>query len=268
MTKKRILHEITLTKIATVDFPCQEHAIAVLVKKKGSDTTSDEAGIAGKTDNKGDIMSEINKALGLPDTATEAQVLEAIAKMNTKDKANEKAKLDAEAEAKKLKDEAETKEKARKAADLDEQFASFDGNIVKKSEVGASYLVMKSMNDELIKARVAAETTELVKRAETEFANIPCGLDAKVSILRLAKSAPENARIAIDSVLKGYSEMIDVGMQTLGKRAAKDVGGDPESKLEDMAKRRSTEDKISFESAYVKVLETNEGAALYAQIQS
>lgn len=279
MGKKRVLHELVLTKIAAVDDPCQEPALAVLQKNKDSgDKPGKQAGESGES-NEGNIMFDIKKKLGLPDTATDDQIEKAFAEL-------EKAKTDLEAVTK-AKEESDGKVTALTAdlakaktdaeAELakakgDETFTKHDGSVISKNKVGAdTFSMLKDMNDEIVKSRTAAETSELAKRAETEFKNIPGSIDSKVSILRLAKRAPEADRTALEELLKSHDAMVAAGMKTLGKSkpgAADENGDDPEDKLDSMAKARAEKDGIGFDAAMAKVLETSEGAALYAQIDS
>ena len=80
--KKRIITALGVTKIAAVDLPCQEHATAAIIKRRDSGPDPvNKAGQSGATDIQGVTMSAaIKKALGLPETASDTQVEEAIAK--------------------------------------------------------------------------------------------------------------------------------------------------------------------------------------------
>lgn len=89
MAKRRILNELTLTKIAAVDYPCQEHALAAIIKSKNhsGDEPGKKAGTSGGPDNTEILMSVITKALGLPDNASEETVAAELAKRDAVAKA-------------------------------------------------------------------------------------------------------------------------------------------------------------------------------------
>lgn len=253
------------------------HAHIMFFKSKNSGVEpGKEAGKSGVSD-QGITMSVITKALGLPDTATEADIETAITK-NLADlelaKAD-KTKSDAAMVAAQAKATAaeEAAEGVKKAAEIqkaalegDETFTKFDGALIKKSAVGTEmYSMLKAANDEVIKARTAAETSEFAKRAESEFKHVG-KVDDTVVLLRMAKRAGEEGKL-LETVLKSYNDMTAAGFKNLGKKAGGEgESDDPEAKLDALTKAAMVKDSIGEAEAMTKVLQTPDGAALYAQM--
>lgn len=243
-----------LNEVSIVDEGDNPSAHIVLVKTKDSgDEPGKVAGKSGDQPDKGDIMSK-----ELEDQI--AVLTKALADQKAETAALVKAKED---EIAKMKTDAEQAEIAKKAQAEDESFTNFAGEDIKKSAVGPAYSMMKAMNDELVKARVAAETSEFAKRAESEFKHVGA-VDNTVALLRMAKRAPEADAKVLTDLMKSYNDMVAAGFKTIGKVKGAVESDDPETKLEAMAKARAKAENITEDEAFVKVLETPEGAELYA----
>jgi len=113
--------------------------------------------------------------------------------------------------------------------------------------------------------RQAAETTSLEKRAgELEF--LPGTTEVKISMLKAIDAIPNEAerQSALESLQSQNSDMAKA-FETHGVRNGTVTHGGPSETLEGLAKKYATDHKVDEDVAMVKVLETPEGEALYAQ---
>lgn len=345
MAPRRILHEIRLDKIAAVDRPCQEPALATIMKrapelpdladaaavKKAVAGLSDQvepalakhliaraealgvtnalpdgfvakhapAGHAGSTtDNEGDTMSSaIKKALGLADTATDAEVATAIEKAaaastaaaaeltmakalatlsdGTRAHYVELEKADKE----KAKDflameEADRKKEVAKALAGDETI-TLEGQTISKRAVGdAVFAVMKgqaarldAQAADIAKAKEERETAIYKAAATTDYAHLAGTVDERASVLKaVAGIKDENVRKAAEAIFKAAEATAKVAFSRAGVGAGSIEKRSAEDQLTTMAKELQKADpKLDFAKAYSQVLETPEGAALYDQ---
>jgi hypothetical protein len=214
------------------------------------------AGQAGTPLNKGDVMSvELKKALGLPETATEADVLKAIA---DKDAAIVKANEDLE----KAKappaddDDGPCDEDMKKALASGDAFRTPEGVVITKKAVGDStFAVLKSQNDRLVKteadlakAREADEERSFAKRAE----DLGCAPEFG-STLRKAYAGDTSAQAELEKQIKGLNEQIDKGalIETFGKSGeAGTATAEFTAKVEEVKK---ADPKLTDPQAYSKV---------------
>lgn len=292
--RRNIMRKFEIDEISGVDVPCQEGARAAFFKR-GAPAAS-----IGK-----DTMSEIKKALGLADTATDADVSAAIVK-NAADLA--KAQADAALALKKSgmsdatrahydalaksdanaakdfldKDEEARKADVAKAAAGDETFTSVDGATISKRAVGDSvYAILKSQDariktqgDEIAKAAEAAADSAIRKRATVEFPHLAGSEDDRFAVLKYLSKAPEDVRKASDAILKAADAAAKFAFSKAGRGAAPGEGptGDSaEAKLNSLAKRHkeaNAASNMTIEKAMDEVLQTPEGAALYEQTLS
>lgn len=289
--RRNIMRKFVIDEISGVDVPCQEGARAAFFKRGAPAASIGE-----------DTMSDIKKALGLADTATDAEVAAAITK-------NAAAVVSAQAEAavalKKSgmsdatrahydvlaksddkaakdfldKDEDARKAEVAKAAAGDETFTSVDGATISKRAVGESvYSILKSQDarikaqgDEIAKAAEVAADSAIRKRAAVEFPHLAGSEDDRFAVLKHLAKAPEDVRKAADAILKAADAAAKFAFSKAGRGAAPGEGptGDsPEAKLNNLAKRHQevhAASKMTFEKAMDDVLQTPEGAALYEQ---
>jgi len=322
---KRILREIRLGKIAAVDFPCQEHAMATIIKRAPDESTETDGGkmakalfgalrksglfvgpsdetdgaenfdevigeqemtrefwddyynatnalqeclmsilkddtatdksplfqesikqfadyieqimpgqigkslaegitALAKLESTGVPMSdELKKALGLPATATEAEMLKAVLAIASGETATLKADL-----AKALDELEKTKAKMQADAkgDLDgdevmakalrdgDAFKAIDGRVIMKAKVGDDVFAMfKSQNDllvkqgaDLAKARDREEEATFAKRA-TDL-----GMTAETgAVMRKAYAGDPAAQATMETLIKGLVEQVETG---------------------------------------------------------
>jgi hypothetical protein len=166
-------------------------------------------GQAGTTT--GEVMTpELKKALGLPETATDADVLKAIADRDTElakakeDLAKAKAKEPAD-------DDADDMAKALASGDA---FKTPEGQIITKKAVGDStYAVLKSQNDRIVKAEAdlakakdAEIDREFAKRAEDR------GFGAEFGpTLRKAYNGDAAAQLELEKRIDALNKQIEEG---------------------------------------------------------
>ena len=156
-----------------------------------------------------------------------------------------------------------------------------DGTEIRKSH-GEIAEKMARQNDansnELAKARDEREQLKFEKAAGEAMAHYPGDVSVRAFILRaidgaVAKAAKEER----DDLRKRAMEVITAGEKALAKRFGR-IGknvpdheslddGDPEAELDALAKKHAKENKISFHKAYDAVLKTEEGEALYMEIE-
>ena len=169
------------------------------------------AGQAGTPVNKGDVMTvELKKALGLPETASEADVLKAIADKDT-DLAKTKEELE-KAKAKAPADDGDADDEMKKSLASGDAFRTPEGVIITKKAVGdATFQVLKSQNDRIVKAeedlkkaREADEERAFAKRAEDAGCTLAFG-----STLRKAYSGDKAAQEELEKQIKALNEQVD-----------------------------------------------------------
>lgn len=227
----------------------QENIPGEIGKSLAVGFTSAIAGAAG-TPLKGATMSkELKKALGLPETATEADIIKAIAdqaaalakaervaKMSAKHKAHHE-KLKGEAadkfEAmspaerdKEMEKDAETDEKVEKALKSGEAFKTPEGVVMHKRDFGtdAAFSFAKSAND-----RLTAQAVEIAKHKETEdaaaFAKraVAAGQpEAFGAILRKAYAGDATAQAEVERTMAALKKQAEEGglFRTFGSGSA------------------------------------------------
>lgn len=232
------------------------------------------------------MTPEIKKALGLPDTATDAQVAEAIAKSAAATvaltKANERLARKAKASAgdkkhiddSKMNDDdaddflqksdAERASIIAKAAEGDETLTSA-GVTIRKSEVGAAaFTFMKAQATALTESQAAfakaedeRKTAIYKSRVQTEMGYLPGTVDEHVSVLKGIDLMPEAARAVQLNIIKAANATAEMAFTKYGAGAGN--GGEATSanpkdaalaKLDSLASDISKTASISFAKAY------------------
>lgn len=289
--RRNIMRKFVIDEISGVDVPCQEGARAAFFKRGAPAASIGE-----------DTMSDIKKALGLADTATDAEVAAAITKNAA---AAVQAQADAALALKKAglsdatrehfnalakksekeamdfldKDEEARKAEVAKAAAGDETFTSVDGATISKRAVGDGvYSILKSQDarikaqgEEIAKAAEAATDSAIRKRATVEFPHLAGSEDDRFAVLKYLAKAPEDVRKSADAILKAAEAASKLAFSKAGRGAAPGegpTGDNPEAKLNSLAKRHQETHAASgmtFEKAMDEVLQTPEGSALYEQ---
>ena len=164
-------------------------------------------------------VAELTKSLALA---------ESLAKLSDKERAfmsqlDDEAAEEFRAAAKEKRDQL-----MNKAAEGDEVFKSVDGMEIRKSAVGPAFDILKSQDEalrvtraELAKQADRAQTVELMKRAEEEFANLPGETVAKVAVLKGLAGLDVDAQATLTAMLKAGNEALAKGFQSFGVSGGK-----------------------------------------------
>lgn len=156
--------------------------------------------------------------------------------------------------------------KGKREVPADESFTDVDGAVISKSAVGsAAYQVMKAQNARLAKMQDDLDMQTLTKRAETELKHLPGDVVAKARVLKAIDKMPEAERATLDQILKAADAAAAPGFKPAA--VAGEESNDPADKLEKMAKQHAADNKVSYSAAYTAVLATDEGKALYKEMQ-
>lgn len=220
----------------------------------------------------GAMSSAIKKALGLAETATDAEVEAAITKSLEAGKALEKAQADAaaalvkagmsDAEKSYCKDMApdevskfmgkKPEDRAaamKKAADIakadDEEYTAQDGTVIRKSVVGPAFSILKSQDSALKKAaddlaieKAARETATFAKLAGDDYRHVPGTVEKKAGILKSIYGLKDAERDEVLGIFKAYDKMIAAGFAKIGaKPPAGDEGAEDEATADDKLKK-------------------------------
>jgi hypothetical protein len=284
MARRNIMRKFRIGEISGVDNPCQAHARAVIFKR--GEPLAEE----------GETAVNIKKSLGLPDTATDAEVAAALEKRDadaaalaaqvadlTKratlsdetrehhaalEKAGDKAKAAAFLD----KSEDERKKDVALAKSGDET-VTVEGQTISKRAVGdAVFSVMKAQSARLDaqeadikKARETAELATFTKRATDDFAHLAGTVEERAAILKHLSTAPADIQKAADALLKAAEGAAKFAFEKAGHGG----GADPVRKaatvgLQEMADElRKADPTLTPAAAYDKALASPEGAALY-----
>lgn len=158
-----------------------------------------------------------------------------------------------------------------KAAEADSVvYTSADGEEFRKSD-DPRLVTMAKKGDEdrkMAKAdREKAEKLTLEKRADDELSHLPGDAEVKVQLLKaVGEITDETTRTKVNELLKAGDTAMSKAFDTRGTADA--PVGDAESQLNTLAKAYAAEKDVPFADAMTKVLETEEGEALYTQSQS
>lgn len=269
--------------VADRDYEDDEDEGATPPKKKQSKAASGvPAGQEGRQPTDPDTMTDTTKAGGNV-TAEQLEKLTkdlaratALAGLNDAQKAH-MSKLDAAGQENFLKLDASGRDaELAKAAGGDPViYTDRDGNAFRKSDDKRMVDAARRADIAVAKSELAekrAKDAELAKRAGDELAHYPGELAAKVALLSAIDGiADEAVRKAASEILAAGEGALSMGFTRAGTKAtpASAIGkasGDPLAKIDDLAKALVAKDPaLTIEKARVKVLETPEGDALYAQ---
>lgn len=173
-----------------------------------------------------------------------------------------------EAAAKKVKADLETATKAKDAAEKDEVLKVGDTE-VKKSAVGAAtFAVLKAQEARIAKAEADAEIVTLTKRAEADYGYLPGEPVAKAKVLKGMAGMDEEARKALDVMLKAGDAALKSQMREIGMSGAGNGEDDPVVKFDAVVKKYASEHQVSIAKAQDAISATPEGQALYAEARA
>lgn len=215
------------------------------------------AGQAGTPLNKGDVMSvALMKALGLSETASEADVLKAIADRNDELKKTQDELEKAKAKAPPAGDNDGDEDDMQKMLKSGDAFRTPEGAVITKKAVGEGvYGVLKSQNDRILKqeeeikkAREAEEERSFQKRAE----ELGCAPEFG-STLRKAYNGDKDAQAELEKQIQGLNKQVDEGQlfANFGKSGeAGTATAEFTAKVEEVKK---ADPKLTDPQAYTKV---------------
>lgn len=267
--------KFTISELSGVDRPAQTGA-RVTIMKRDSGGDPAKADIGQPPGNQGAAMSTaIKKALGLADTATDAEVEAAITK-SASDAAAKLAKAEqdlalltkvakmappvrAHYEALLKADTSDAKAKAAELADMkeDEQDAAMkkaaagdetvviEGRTISKRAVGEDmFAVMKaqaaritSSEAEIKKANDARDDATFAKRASEEFPHLAGTADERALVLKAISKMDDTAKAAAEAILKAAEGHAKFAFARAGAGGGGLPGGSesPEAKLTKLA---------------------------------
>lgn len=236
--KRRVLNHVKLDAIAAVDRPCQEHAIAQIIKRESDDMNitkkeHDDAIAALETKHKAAI-----DAL----QATHKSELEAVTKSVDSiktDLAVAKLSDDERACYGEMDDEKKKKflaaSPAERAAQVTVAKAADEsitiGNVtIRKSKVGAEvFASIKASEDarresdaRIAKAEENALVAKLEKRASEDFGKVVGTASLKAKVLRHMEKADPETKAAFEAIMKSTQDMIEKGFERVGSRGGND----------------------------------------------
>lgn len=285
---KGVMTKFRIGELSAVDVPCQEGALAVIMKRGGDPA---EQGKQGESEMS---TAAIAKALGLEDSASVEAITAGIAKIAADakaaaDKADDLAKratltdssrshletlekMDgAKAKAFLAMTEEDRQKEVKKSLDGDEA-VELEGRTIRKSAVGEdTFAILKAQSKrlddqaaEIAKAKYASELASFEKRAKDDYSHL-VGTDAdKAGILKHMASAPEEVRKNFDALMKAAEGATKAAFSKRGFNSDLNPdAGDANAELKKRADEYAKKEGVPFAKAYDAVLQTPEGAELY-----
>lgn len=287
MRKVRQLEIDSLDEISAVDRPAQPGARAVIYKRAPSTATpagdtlplsKNTPGVAGGQGNQNMTNQEPDKKLEtvtaeLAAVTKRLEIADVVASLSDAEKAIYKG-LDAAGQEtfRKLSPEQRAERVRQTERDNDVVYKSLDGETFRKSDDPRLVALAKRSDEDrksLALERAERASDSLKKRAGTELAKLPGDELAKVALLRVVDGiSDETVRKAVAEILKAGNDAMSRTMAPVGTSAGAALTSDAATasvELEKLAKQLATSEKITIDQAFVKVLETSEGKALYNQ---
>jgi hypothetical protein len=290
-----VMTKFRIDELSAVDVPAQTGARKAIMKRNSANHGG-EADHGHQSEDQGATMTpEIKKALGLADTATDAEVLAAVTKAATAgseasaaalEKANAELKI-AKAKAtlsdkeKQLMD-GKTDEEVCKFADLTaeqraaevakaaagDETVEIEGRTISKRAVGDDmFAVMKSQAKRIddaaaaiVKANDERETAVFAKRASDEFPHLAGTVDERAAVLKAISKMDETTKASAEAILKAAEGAAKFAFSRRGAGGG-DGGSDTdtaEAKLNKKAKDiEKANSGLSFAKAYERACEEN-----------
>lgn len=281
MPKQRIMRDLKIAELSAVDTPAQEGARMTILKRADSDGINKEDKMTEKTDIE-KKLEELEKAHKEQGEAHVAEINKlnatvvaekALGSLTDAEKAHY-ATLDETAKAAFLKADKGAREAAvAKAAEKDAVvYTSKSGEIFRKSDDPRLVTMAKRddvREEELKVSKAAQETVEFTKRAETELKHLPGEVTVKVEALKALNGiSDEKVREGAFAMLKASDAGLAKAFDVVGGSGGEGNPESPLTKLEGLAKKYATDNKVDYAVAYTKVLDTAEGNALYVESEA
>lgn len=148
-------------------------------------------------------------------------------------------------------------------------FTAADGAVYRKNDDPRLVAMAKAMDEERVARKAAEEAArkaDLEKRAG-ELAHVPGDLAARVLLLKGIDSLPVAEREKALAALKAHDERLGVAFQSVGTKSVP-AEGSPEQEIEKKARALAASEKITYEKAYVRILESPEGVELTKRMET
>jgi hypothetical protein len=281
---KKIMRSFKMNFISAVDNPAQEGARSLLLKRQ---STEDNSAVLAETSEQEALKSESPGTVTITKTNEEETMNEEMQKsldslVARLEKAEKIAELnDVEKEHYNSLDV--SKKDAFLSSDAKSREASIEKNhgedpVVYTDASGVDYhksddirLInsVKSSDKAIEKAKQLTESRhiDLLKvQAKEDLQFYPGEEVTKVALLnKVSEIADDATRDAVIGMLKANNEQLCKAFDSLGHSVDLAVAEGPEVELNKIAEEIAKRDGVSFEIAYVKALDSEEGASLYAQ---
>lgn len=228
------------------DKPAAKAHIITRAKAMGMQGALPDGWVSKSSNQEHPMDKELRKSLGLAETATDGEVITALAKAKAdaeaKLSAAEQAKMDAEKKAKKdaMSDVEKAFTKSMSEAEVDAFLAKSAGDraallatdetlivkgiTIRKSEAGAGvFELLKAQQAEIqengsaiAKANEEARTARFEKQAESEFAHVSGTLGERVALLKSFDAMPEAVKKTALDGLRAQEAMAKAGFSRIG----------------------------------------------------
>lgn len=285
MTTPGVMTKFKIKELSGVDRPAQAGARAVIMKRAETPEEIAAAAALAKAkqgphpDHEGDPMSsEIKKALGLPETATDAELAAAITKAATSIAALETATAElaiakalasmtdvqkayhadlAKSDAGKAKAfldmKAEDKDAEVKKAASGDETVTLEGRTISKRAVGEdTFAILKGQaarieanEAEIRKANEAAATATFEKAASEHYKHLAGTVAERGAVLKYLSLAPDDVKKSAETILKAAQAASEFAFTKRGTSVHKSgeslegQGGEPTTAGEKLTKMAS-----------------------------
>ncbi|QDB70585.1 hypothetical protein RSP_0003 [Pseudomonas phage RSP] len=245
-------------------------------KEKGTQTPAANSGGKSK---EGDTMSPEEKKAFEEAKAKAAEMEKKLAEVTAKAEMNDVQKahfatLDDAGKAEFLKMDNAGRENAVTLAKSGNPvvYKADDGTEFRKNDDPRMVKMAQDLDTERRLAKAERERSAMLtleKRAGEELKHFPGEIKVKAALLKAVDGiADEETRSAVSGLLKANAEKLARAFQRVGSSGGDSAGSSASEKLDSLAKARAASDKVSYEEAYSRVLDTPEGQELYSEVIS
>lgn len=289
MRKVNQLEIDDLEEISAVDRPAQPGARAVIYKRQSTPSTGasvgdtlplskNSPGGAGGQGTQNMTNQEPAKQLEtvtaqLAEVTKRLEIADVLATFSDAEKSIYKSLDGAGQEAfRKLSPEQRADRVAQAGRENDVVYKSLDGEVFRKSDDPRLVAIVKRADEDrkaLAVERAARATETLKKRAGEELSKLPGDEVAKVALLQAVDGiADAGVRKAVSEILKAGNDAMTRALKSVGTSSGAGEVSDADAagaELDTLAKQLASSEKISLDEAFLKVLATEKGKALYNQ---
>lgn len=209
------------------------------------------------------VQSDLIKA------QAEVERLTLVSKMSDASKAHYDSLTDDAAKADFLKLSADDQKAIVKMSQVeDETYTTATGAVITKSQAGGMFDTLKSQDVELRKLRDEQNFTKAREEVVAAIPNVPGEATAKVKAWQGLSALPTEQREYITSTLKAADELWKARKAPAGDPNGgdeTDIAKSADAKLQKLVDDHMTTHKVNKSAAIKAVMNTTEGAELYAQ---